>query len=543
MKTSRENKKRQIRLTKDRNLPRDEFMAACVGDIKWLHYSLRDGHSPNLFDKDGLAPIHLAALHGKLDCLRLLVENYNVDANLISETGHHPLMLAINKKNGKAALQCMKYLLERGADLEYVNREGESAVHKAAAEGLEDCLKFLLDKGADADLKNVRDKTAYDLAKIWGKRVCARIVQKKVWDHDKDYTAQERMRMLQMQKEFQVLQQEALHQVMNEHDFFGNVSFNNWMEQKGYKGDYNQMNMFTNKKQNDSLMAGLVSRLFANGTLKDVANRLETLLQAYVRAAELKAISTSKSNFMQIVMPKKLKAKGYRIGLKPFDEKKQWFPTNVSFTRDTAGKRFVDGQSLDKEYQLFSGTDQSRKFKPTGIYTVERRGQDGYIETSEGLIKRFPWNRSTNLSSYPATDISHPTSVSISTQPDVDEDVLKSPGLSNISFDIVKKSDRIILKLKNSKGQVETVEVPITTVAPDFIEAAVDSLPFGKRGSSFDTALFEFKCVHLFDIQRKRPTSIIHLSEIVMHLKSVLDGYMFGCKIANVEKTKNISTL
>ena len=532
MKSSIESKKRQIRLIKDRNLPRDEFMAACVGDTKWLHYSLRDGHSPNLFDKDGLAPIHLAALHGKLDCLKLLVENYDVDVNVVSKTGHCPLMLAINKKNGPAALQCMKYLLDQGADLECANRDGETVVHQAAAEGLEDCLRFLLERGADADLKNIRDKTAHDLAKIWGQRICARMVQKKVWDHEKDYSAIERMKLLQMQREFQMLQQEALHQIMNEHDFFGNVSFNNWMEQKGYKGDYNQANMFTNKRQSDSLLGGLVSRLFANGTLKDIANRLEKLLQAYIRAAELKAISASKPNLMKFAMPKKLKAKGYGRSL---DEKKQQqFPTNIPFLFGSPGKKMLDGPRLDSNYQLFGRLDQLSRFKPTGIYAVQTRDQDAYAETSDGLFKKaISWNYSTNLNSFPVTDISHPISVSISTLPDIDEEVLKAPGLANISFEITKKTDRIIVKLQNSSQQVETIEVPITTVAPDFIEAAVDSLPFGRRGSRFTNTMFEFKCVHLFDIQRKKTFSSVHLSEIVVHLKSVLDGYLFGCRITN----------
>ena len=544
MKVSKESKKHHIRLMKDRNLPRDEFMAACVGDAKWLHYSLRDGHNPSMFDKDGLAPIHLAALHGQLDCLRLLVENYSVDVNLPSQTGHYPLLLAINQKNGQMAMQCMMYLLEKGAFLDCTDRDGDTAVHKAAAEGLEDCLRFLLAKGTDADLRNVRDKSAHDLAKIWGKRNCARVVQKRVWDHDKDYAARERLRMIKMQKEFQQLQQEALHQIMNEHDFFGNVSFNNWMEKKGYKGDFNQMNSYTNKKQTDSLMAGLISRLFANGSLKDVARRLEKVIQAYVRAAELKAISGSKFNTMSLSVPNKFKAKGFGGVLGSYGTTKQQFSSNIPFSHGSPGKRFVDGQRLDKDHELFTGSPQTRKFKPTGIYEVKATEQENYIETSDGMFKRItPWNRSTNKASFPMTDISHPTTVPISTQPDIDENIVRAPGLANLSFDIKKKKDKIVVKIKNSSGQVEVVQVPITSVAPDFIIAALGSLPLGKKSSSSDMTMFEFKCIHLFDIQRKRPTDVLPLSEIVMHLKSILEGYLFGCKFATSDDIPLYSTL
>ena len=35
----------------------------------------------------GLAPIHLAAIHGRVECLRLLVEKFKMDVNLGSTTG------------------------------------------------------------------------------------------------------------------------------------------------------------------------------------------------------------------------------------------------------------------------------------------------------------------------------------------------------------------------------------------------------------------------------------------------------------------------
>ena len=43
----------------------DEYMAAKIGDVQWLDQSL-DGKDPNVFDKEGLAPLHYAALHCRL---------------------------------------------------------------------------------------------------------------------------------------------------------------------------------------------------------------------------------------------------------------------------------------------------------------------------------------------------------------------------------------------------------------------------------------------------------------------------------------------
>ena len=69
-----------------------------------------------LLSSQGLAPIHLAAQNGRLDCLRTMVEKYKVDVNLQSEAGWTPLHLAINRTSKKQALKCVWYLLEKGAD-------------------------------------------------------------------------------------------------------------------------------------------------------------------------------------------------------------------------------------------------------------------------------------------------------------------------------------------------------------------------------------------------------------------------------------------
>ena len=42
-------------------------MAAKIGDVQWLDQSL-DGKDPNVFDKEGLAPLHYAALHCRFVC-------------------------------------------------------------------------------------------------------------------------------------------------------------------------------------------------------------------------------------------------------------------------------------------------------------------------------------------------------------------------------------------------------------------------------------------------------------------------------------------
>uniref|UniRef100_H2YP52 Uncharacterized protein n=1 Tax=Ciona savignyi TaxID=51511 RepID=H2YP52_CIOSA len=123
-------KRRQI-ITKQAKITADKFLAASIGDVEWLGQSLMDGQDPCGFDKNGLTPLHLAALHGRLDCIRLLIEKYDVDVNVTSATGWHPIHLSINKESGTNALQCLKYLLECGADVNCMNDDNVTVSHQA----------------------------------------------------------------------------------------------------------------------------------------------------------------------------------------------------------------------------------------------------------------------------------------------------------------------------------------------------------------------------------------------------------------------------
>lgn len=56
-------------------------------------------------------------MHGRLDCLKMLIEKYAVDVDLSSLTGWRPIHLVMNKENGHWALECLKYLISKSADV------------------------------------------------------------------------------------------------------------------------------------------------------------------------------------------------------------------------------------------------------------------------------------------------------------------------------------------------------------------------------------------------------------------------------------------
>ncbi|KAH9503227.1 Ankyrin repeat domain-containing protein 53 [Bulinus truncatus] len=203
-------RRRRTKLMFEKKLADDEFMAAAIGDVEWLKQSLKEATSAVNFDKNGLAAIHLAALHGRLECLKLCIEKFKIDVNLPSTTGWRPIHLCISNQTGKRSLQCLIYLLENGAFSSIANDDGITPAHQAASEGHVQCLKILIEIGAKIDSNDCRGNTPLDLAKLWGHRKCARILAAEIWHQDKTFVAKEMLQLkkIKMQKFLKELQEE-----------------------------------------------------------------------------------------------------------------------------------------------------------------------------------------------------------------------------------------------------------------------------------------------------------------------------------------------
>jgi ankyrin repeat protein len=62
-------------------------------------------------------------------------------------------------------LKMARKLLKRGADIDYVNENGNTVLHMCVYRGLKDSVKFLLNSGANQHIMDSEGKDACDLAK------------------------------------------------------------------------------------------------------------------------------------------------------------------------------------------------------------------------------------------------------------------------------------------------------------------------------------------------------------------------------------------
>ncbi|XP_038256481.1 ankyrin repeat domain-containing protein 53 [Dermochelys coriacea] len=158
----------------------------------------------------GFSAIHLAALHGRLECLKLIVEKFEVDVNLASLTGWTPIHLVMNKESGPRTLECLQYLIGKGADINVQNQGGMSPLHKAASEGRLDCIIELVEAGADVHAKDAEGQQPIDLCRIWAHRSCARYLNDAMWKINKRNFAREMHKLNQIKSECQHSEQNFL---------------------------------------------------------------------------------------------------------------------------------------------------------------------------------------------------------------------------------------------------------------------------------------------------------------------------------------------
>ena len=119
----------------------------------------------------GATPYLLAAATGDTNLMRALAAK-GADPKLGTNDGVTPLMAAAGvgmaedraKEEQQGALEAVQLLVELGADVNAVSKDGWRAVHGAAYTGANEIIQFLVEKGARLDVRNKYGHTPLAIA-------------------------------------------------------------------------------------------------------------------------------------------------------------------------------------------------------------------------------------------------------------------------------------------------------------------------------------------------------------------------------------------
>ena len=108
----------------------------------------------------GMTPLHWAARVGAVDCARFLVE-HGADVNQENQARRTPLPLAAEHDQ----TDMIRFLVEMGADINTEDPKGRTPLHRATYEGKPQAAETLLELGADPSITNKNGKTAFQIAR------------------------------------------------------------------------------------------------------------------------------------------------------------------------------------------------------------------------------------------------------------------------------------------------------------------------------------------------------------------------------------------
>uniref|UniRef100_A0A8C6Y461 Ankyrin repeat domain 53 n=1 Tax=Naja naja TaxID=35670 RepID=A0A8C6Y461_NAJNA len=222
----RQTAAKQVRL-------QDSHYAASTGQTQWLQITMQKAESPNQADINGFSALHTAALHGRLDCMKMLIEKYSLDINLASLRGWRPIHLVLGQESKAMAVECLQYLLSKDADVNVKNYNGVSPLHKAASEGRENCLQILIDAGADVHAQDNEGQKPIDLCKMWGHRVCAKRLSHAMWKANKKHQLQQVCKLESIKAECEMKQRQFLRREQRELNICNVMAFESWLLKKG----------------------------------------------------------------------------------------------------------------------------------------------------------------------------------------------------------------------------------------------------------------------------------------------------------------------
>jgi ankyrin repeat protein len=116
--------------------------AARNGHLRACRWLIAHGADANARTVDGTCALHWAVWRGELKVAQYLVDKAGADLHSINNYGCNAIQWAAQSDGGD--LRMCQWLRERGLDLKLLNRNGHSALHKAAVKGNSATCEWLL---------------------------------------------------------------------------------------------------------------------------------------------------------------------------------------------------------------------------------------------------------------------------------------------------------------------------------------------------------------------------------------------------------------
>ncbi len=169
-----------VRLAKkkllDRGIP---FTSDCFGTyiekdkIEIVNEFLEAGMSVNSRDDTGTPMLNIACRSDNFEFVDMLL-GLGADLNAVSEDrGYTAVMDAVWRGNEKIT----KFLIDKGAELNTINKEGQTNLILAVGANRENIVKLLAENGADPDVKDMMGMSAYTYATLFKKTKLVEILQ------------------------------------------------------------------------------------------------------------------------------------------------------------------------------------------------------------------------------------------------------------------------------------------------------------------------------------------------------------------------------
>ena len=176
--------------------------AATKGYANVVSALIRAGGNVRLQNWRGMTPAHLAAHHGRLDVLKLLIsydpmllemtdQTGNTLINIAASKGHEEIVeyllketsidFRVKNKHGNTAfhsatlgkrLKVLKILLHyHRKAIDETNKDGNTPLHLASERGYASIMQLLLSRGSKGNRRNNRNRTPFQLAPPEGRKV------------------------------------------------------------------------------------------------------------------------------------------------------------------------------------------------------------------------------------------------------------------------------------------------------------------------------------------------------------------------------------